>query len=88
MSLFLETILHDVLTGFGFDPAFAIVIIVATPIITVFLIIEIVVAWRVLRFVRRQSSPSPETATDATAQSLDDDWADIALEIERENRNV
>ncbi len=86
MSLFLETILHDVLTGFGFDPAFAIVLIVATPIITVFLIIEIVVAWRVLRFVRRQSSPSTETTPTAdAAPSIDDDWADIAMQLEKEN---
>ncbi|MFD1792449.1 hypothetical protein ACFSE0_12550 [Ochrobactrum teleogrylli] len=86
MSLFLETILHDVLTGFGFDPEFAIVIIVATPIIIVFLIIEIVVAWRVLRFVRRSSSPTETTpTTDAATSSLDDDWADIALELKKEN---
>jgi len=86
MSLFLETVLHDVLTGFGFDPAFAIVIIVATPIITVFLIIEIVMAWRVLRLVRRSSFPTETTSTNTdAARSIDDDWADIAMQLKKEN---
>ncbi|HHV68551.1 MAG TPA: hypothetical protein GXX48_13020 [Ochrobactrum intermedium] len=78
--------LYDVLTGFGFDPEFAIVIIVATPILSVSLIIEIVELWRFLRIQRRQSSPSitTTTATDA-APSIDDDWADIAMQLKKEN---
>ncbi len=38
----------------------------------------------------RNPSHFPETTptTDAAAQSLDDDWADIALALEKENRNV
>jgi len=45
-------------------------------------------ACRVLRWMRRPSSPTTEntiTATDAATSSLDDDWADIALELKKEN---
>ncbi|ANG95791.1 hypothetical protein A8A54_04395 [Brucella pseudogrignonensis] len=78
--------LYDVLTGFGFDPTFAIVIIIATPILAVSLIAEIVKTWRVLHLLR---SPTPEAtpATDA-ATSIDNDWADIAAKLREENRNV
>ncbi|MBO1024746.1 hypothetical protein IPU75_08450 [Ochrobactrum sp. SD129] len=78
--------LYDVLTGFGFDPEFAIVIIVATPILSVSLIVEIVEVWRFLRIQLRPSSPTSETtpATDA-APSIDDDWADIAMQLKKEN---
>ncbi|KAB2793793.1 hypothetical protein F9K96_01060 [Brucella anthropi] len=78
--------LNTALTGFGLGPEFAPVIIVASPILAVSLIVEIV---EVSRFLRRPSLSSTKTTptTDAPT-SIDDDWADIALELERENRNV
>lgn len=39
-------------------------------------------------FARLKPTQNPETATDAATSSLDDDWADIALALEKENRNV
>jgi len=46
-------------------------------------------AWRVLRWMRRPSSPASEItpAADAAPTSIDDDWADIADELKKENRH-
>ena len=80
-------VLRDALIGFGLDPHSATVWVAAAPIISVSLIYK-VMAWRKLCRISSPTTENTITATDAAAQSLDDDWADIALELERENRNV
>ncbi|KAB2720377.1 hypothetical protein [Brucella intermedia] len=70
--------LHAALIGVGVDPMFATVLVAASPIFAISLVAQISASfrdWCISRRIRRQSS-------------LDDDWADIAVQLAEETKSL